>query len=159
MNTAKYILLLISLLSPFNVTSSIIADGVEAKKAFVDGEEEQYTNVDTFLSLEKWRKYKKWQESMPPPESGAAVPYFLGFWAYVQTGCCKIDGFHAMPPYLNIKKTQGKPTFFEGPPCGIQLGSHGPLRTGEGLVQALIVKTFILTRISKGFSITISACR
>jgi hypothetical protein len=35
--------------------------------------------------------------------------------------------------------------FFEGAPCGIQLGSHGSLHTGEGLVQDLTVKSFIFT--------------
>ena len=40
---------------------------------------------------------------------------------------------------------------FEGGPRGIRLGSQGPLRAGEGLVQDLIVKTFILLGFIRGF--------
>ena len=40
---------------------------------------------------------------------------------------------------------------FEGPPRGIRLGSLGPLRAGEGLVEHLTVKSFIFTRFYKGF--------
>ena len=40
---------------------------------------------------------------------------------------------------------------FEGPPRGIRLGSLGPLRAGEGLVEHLTVKSFIFTMFLKGF--------
>ena len=48
-------------------------------------------------------------------------------------------------------KTTRISTVFEGGPCGIQRGSHGPLRTGEGLAQGHTAKLFIFTRFLKGF--------
>ena len=44
---------------------------------------------------------------------------------------------------------------FEGALRGIRLGSRGPLRAGEELVQDLIVKSFIFTRFYKGFVISL----
>ena len=54
------------------------------------------------------------------------------------------------------QKHKDFPLFLKGAPCGIHLGSHGPLHTGEGLVEAVTVKSSILTRIYKVFSISVT---
>ena len=45
---------------------------------------------------------------------------------------------------------------FEGGPRGIRLRSQGPLRAGEGLAQGVTVKSFIFTRIYKGYAIRVT---
>ena len=74
----------------------------------------------------------------------------IRFWA-VPTGQHLPHSGCQWIPNSGTSEIQYSPMVFEGPPRGIRLGSLGPLRAGEGLVEHLTINLFIFTRFLKGF--------